>query len=63
MYRIVHVVGRSGRAYDVPLTAEQAAFYLRLAEFRAASDPTITFADLLAEKREQELQRKSKQRN
>ena len=55
--RIVHVVARNGRAYDVPMTAEQAAFYLRLAEFKAATDPAITFNELVAEKREQELQR------
>jgi hypothetical protein len=60
MKRIVHVVGRNGKAYDVPMTAEQAAFYLRLAEFRAMNDPTINFSVLVAEKREQELQRHSR---
>ncbi len=59
--RIVHVVARNGRAYDVPMTAEQAAFYLRLAEFKAATDPAITFNELVAEKREQELRRASNQ--
>ena len=63
MYRIVHVVGRNGKAYEMPMTAEQAAFYLRLAEFKAATDPAVTFNDLIVEKREQELQRKSKYRN
>jgi hypothetical protein len=63
MYRIVHVVARNGKAYDMPMTAEQAAFYLRLAEFKAVTDPAITFNDLIAEKREKELQRKSKHRN
>ncbi len=61
--RMVHVVARNGRAYDVPMTAEQAAFYLRLAEFKAATDPAITFNELVAEKREQELQRASSQYN
>lgn len=61
--RIVHVVARNGRAYDVPMTAEQAAFYLRLAEFKAATDPAITFNELVAEKREKELQRASSQYN
>ncbi len=63
MYRIVHVVGRNGKAYKMPMTAERAAFYLRLAEFKAATDPAITFNDLVVEKKEQELQRKSKYRN
>jgi hypothetical protein len=63
MYRIVHVVGRNGKAYDMPMTAEQAAFYLRLAEFKAATDPTVTFNDLIVERKEKELLRKSKYRN
>ncbi len=63
MYRTVHVVARNGRVYDMPMTAEQAAFYLRLAEFKAATDPAITFNDLIAEKREKELQRQSKHQN
>lgn len=58
MYRIVRVVASDGRAYDVPLTAEQAAFYLRMAEYKALVDPSITFGDLLAAKREKELQRR-----
>ena len=63
MYRTVHVVARNGKAYDMPMTAQQAAYYMRLAEFKAATDPAITFNDLIAEKKEQELQRKSKHRN
>jgi hypothetical protein len=42
----------------MPLTAEQAAFYLRLAEYRSVADPSITFGDLLAAKREKEVQRR-----
>ena len=38
MKRIVHVIGRNGKEYNVPMTAEQAAFYLRLAEFKAIND-------------------------
>jgi hypothetical protein len=57
MKRIVHVVGRNGKEYHVPMTAEQAAFYLRLAEFKAIKDPTINFSVLVAEQREKELQR------
>ena len=63
MYRTVHVVARNGKAYEMPMTAEQAAFYLRLAEFKTATDPAITFNDLIAEKQEKELQRESKRRN
>jgi hypothetical protein len=63
MIRIVHVVGRNGKEYDVPMTAEQAAFYQRLAEFKAINDPTINFSVLVAEKRERELQRNSRYRN
>ncbi len=56
MKRIVHVVGRNGKDYYVPMTAEQAAFYQRLAEFKAIKDPTINFSILVAEYRENELQ-------
>ena len=57
MKRIVHVVSRNGKEYNVPMTAEQAAFYLRLAEFKAMKDPTINFSVLVAEQREKELHR------
>ena len=57
MKRMVHVVGRNGKEYNVPMTAEQAAFYLRLAAFKAMKDPTINFSILVAEQREKELQR------
>lgn len=63
MYRIVRVVASNGRAYEVPLTAEQAAFYLRMAEFKALADPSVTFGDLVVEKGERELQRKRKHYN
>ena len=63
MYRIVQVVGRDGKSYHMPMTAAQAAFYLRLAEFKAATEPSVTFNDLVLAKKEQELQRKSKHLN
>lgn len=56
MKRIVHVIGRNGKEYNVPMTAEQAAFYLRLAEFKAIKDPSINFSVLVAEQKEKELQ-------
>jgi len=61
MYRNVRVVASNGRAYDVPLTAEQAAYYLRMAEYRAVADPSVTFGDLLAAKREKEMRSKRRQ--
>jgi hypothetical protein len=41
--RNVRVFGRDGRAREVPMTAEQAAYFLRLAEFRAKAEPQSTF--------------------
>lgn len=61
MHRTVCGVASNGRAYEVPLTAEQAAFYLRMAEYRALADPSITFGDLLAAKKEREMQSKRRQ--
>jgi hypothetical protein len=61
MHRIVRVVASNGRVYDVPLTAEQAAFYMRMAEYKALADPSITFGDLLVAKREKEVQHKQRQ--
>ena len=58
MHRIVRVVASNGRAYDVPLTAQQAAFYMRMAEYKASADPSITFGELLVAEREKEAQRK-----
>ncbi len=57
MQRIVHVIGRNGKEYNVPMTAEQAAYYMRLAEFKAAKDPTINFSVLVADQQEMELRR------
>ena len=56
MLRIVHVIGRNGKEYNVPMTAEQAAFYLRLAEFKTIKDPSINFSVLVAEHQEKGLQ-------
>ncbi len=49
MQRIVHVIGRNGKEYKIPMTAEQAAYYMRLAEFKAAKDPSINFSVLVAD--------------
>lgn len=55
MKRIVRVVGRNGVTYEVPMTAEQAAFFLRLAELKAKTDPGITFDKVVADWREKQL--------
>lgn len=55
MQRIVQVVGRDGYPYSIAMTAEQADFFLKLAEYRARRDPTITFRDVVIEWLEQRL--------
>jgi hypothetical protein len=57
MKRIVYIVGRNGVTYGVPMTAEQAAFFLRLAEFKAQTNPGITFHEVVADWREKQLLR------
>jgi hypothetical protein len=54
MKRIVQLVGRNGLPYDVALTAEQADFFLRLAEYKAQCDPTMTFRDVVVEWQERQ---------
>ena len=49
MYRIVQIVERSGHIHQIPMTAQQMDFYLRLTELRAGTDPTITFLDVVIE--------------
>lgn len=51
MYRIVQVIGRNGRNHQIALTAQQADFYYRLAEFKALADPTVTFHDVVIEQK------------
>jgi hypothetical protein len=48
MKRLVRVIARDGAAYEVPMRAEEAAFFLQLAELEARTDPTITFHDVVA---------------
>jgi hypothetical protein len=57
MKRIVRVVGRNNVTYEVPMTAEQAAFFLRLAELKAKTDPGITFDEVVANWREKQKSR------
>lgn len=49
MRRLVRVVGRDGVVQDVPMKAEEAAFFMKLAELKARTDPAITFHDVVAE--------------
>ena len=53
MYRIVQIIERNGQVHQIPMTAQEAGFYQRLAELRAATDPTITFHDVVIERRGQ----------
>jgi hypothetical protein len=53
MYRMVHIVERNGRIREIPMTAQQAEFYHRLTELKAAIDPSITFYDVVLEQRNQ----------
>lgn len=58
MHRMVQVVNRNGHTHTVPMTAEQVAFYLRLADFRVEIDPTASFEEVivdLVKNREKEL--------
>jgi hypothetical protein len=47
--RIVSVADPNGTRREVQMTAQQAAFFLRLAEYRAKADPRITFHDVVAD--------------
>lgn len=49
MYRIVQIIDRNGRTFQVPMTAQQAGFCQRLAELKAVTNPTVTFQDVVIE--------------
>ena len=52
MKRIVQVVDRQGVTHERLMTAQQAAFLLRMAELKAQTDPDITFQDMVINWRE-----------
>lgn len=52
MKRIVQVVNRQGVTCEKLMTAQQAAFLLRMAELKAQTDPDITFQDMVVNWRE-----------
>lgn len=49
MYRIVQIAERNGRMHQIPMTAQQADFYLRLTALKAGTDPAVTFHDVVIE--------------
>ena len=59
MKRIVRVAEQNGTTHEVPMTAEQAAFYLRLAEMKAQTDQNVTFCDVVAETQKQDKLRRN----
>jgi len=52
MEKVITVVGKNGVEYTVSLTAEQADYYLRLAQMRASSSDDVMnkFAELIMSK-------------
>ena len=65
MEKVVTIVGKNGVEYSVSLTAEQADFYLRLAQMRASSPENVMqeFGDLIINKSEQDRLRSKAQYN
>ncbi len=47
MKRLVRVVDRNGVAHEVPMRAEEAAFFMQLTELKARENPSITFHDVV----------------
>lgn len=59
MKRVVHVVARDGVTHKVLMRAEEAAFFMKLTELEAKSDPSITFHNVVTdwiEKRQREME-------
>jgi len=65
MEKVVTVVGKNGVEYSVSLTAEQAEYYLRLAQMRASSPEGVMqeFGALIMNKSEQDRRRSKAQYN
>ena len=59
MKRIVRVAEQNGATHEVPMTAEQADFYLRLAEMKAQANQNVTFCDVVAETQKQDKLRRN----
>ena len=66
MKRLVRVVARNGVTHDVPMRAEEAAFFMKLTELEARNDPSITFHDVVAdwiERRQREMEERGNTSN
>lgn len=65
MKKIVSVVGTNGVEQTASLTAEQADYYLRLAQLRASSPAKLMdeFCDLLSSKNELDAQQNKDRHN
>jgi hypothetical protein len=58
MEKVITIVGKNGVEYTVSMTAEQANYYLHLAQLHAASDNEVMheFAELIISKSKQDTQ-------
>jgi hypothetical protein len=65
MERVITIVGKNSVEYTVSLTAEQADYYLRLAQMRASSADEVMreFSELIISKSKQDTQQNKAQYN
>ena len=65
MEKVVTIVGKNGVEYTASLTAEQADYYLRLAQSHASSDDEMMqeFAELIISKSKQGTQQNKERYN
>jgi hypothetical protein len=65
MEKIITIAGKNGVEYTVSLTAEQADYYLHLAQLRASSPGAVMheFAELIISKSKQDRQQNKEQFN
>ncbi len=65
MEKVITIAGKNGVEYTVSLTAEQADYYLRLAQMRASSPSAVMheFAELIISKSTQDRQQNKEQYN
>ena len=65
MEKVITIAGKNGVEYTVSLTAEQADYYLYLAQSRASSPDEVMkeFAELIISKSKQDTQQNKAQYN
>lgn len=65
MEKVITIAGKNGVEYTVSLTAEQADYYLHLAQLRASSPGAVMheFAELIISKSKQDRQQNKEQFN